>query len=108
MDIKIFSSEKEIEEAKGKLNNLINFINSEDYFNLSDNKKNLVNNVRSTLEAYLNSMASLQYDIDGVNTFNPLMPLLFSMFMSGSSFGNTNYLNNQLNIKDAEVKHDGE
>ena len=108
MDIKIFSSEKEIEEAKGKLNNLINFSNSEDYFNLSDNKKNLVNNVRSTLEAYLNSMASLQYDIDGVNTFNPLMPLLFSMFMSGSSFGSTNYLKDQLNVKDAEVKHDGE
>ena len=108
MDIKIFSSEKEIEEAKGKLNNLINFINSEDYFNLPDNKKNLVDNVRSTLEAYLNSMASLQYDIDSVNTFNPLMPLLFSMFMSGSSFGNSNYLKNQLNIKDTEVKNDGE
>lgn len=108
MDIKIFSSEKEIEEAKGKLNNLINFINSEDYFNLSDNKKNLVNNVRATLEAYLNSMASLQYDTDGINTFNPLMPLLFSMFMSGSSFGNSNYLKDQLNVKDAEVKHDGE
>lgn len=108
MDIKIFSSEKEIKEAKDKLNNLINFINSEDYFNLPDNKKNLVNNVRATLEAYLNSMASLQYDIDGVNTFNPLMPLLFSMFISGSPFSNCSYLNNQLNTKDAEVKNDGE
>ena len=36
------------------------------------------------------------------------MPLLFSMFMSGSSFGSTNYLKNQLNIKDDEVKNDGE
>lgn len=108
MDIKIFSSEEEIKEAKSKLNNLIDFINSEDYFNLPDNKKNLINNVRSTLEAYLNSMASLQYDIDGVGTFNPLMPLLFSMFMSGSSFSNTSYLKDQLNVKDVEVKHDGE
>lgn len=107
MDIKTFSSEKEIEEAKAKLNNLINFINSEDYFNLPDNKKNLINNVRSTLEAYLNSMSSLLYDTDGIGTFNPLMPLLLSMYLTNSSFCNSNYFKDQLNIKNIEVKDDG-
>ena len=53
-------------------------------------EKNLV------LEYQMTFPELLQYDIDGVSTFNPLMPLLFSMFMSGSSFSNTNYLSFQI------------
>ena len=81
-------SGKELEVAKKKLMELIGFINSEDFYGLSDGDKQNVHGLRVGMEIYVNSMSNLLFVVKDFPTQpNFMMPLLLSMFMGASPFG---------------------
>lgn len=99
---------KEQYDAKAKLHELVELVNSEEYYSLSQSEKNILGQRRIALEMYLNSLTKEIYDKDG-STFDmstSLWPLMLSsMFSSSSSFGTssgTDYLKSKLEEKDFE------
>lgn len=91
-------SDKELIESKNKLKEIIDYINSPSYYSISEKSKNLVNNMRTGLEIYVNSMSSLLYDDKEDTTTvtsNLFIPLLFSMFMY-NGFGSNSYSTDRL------------
>lgn len=105
---------KEQAETKSKLVELVEFINSEEYYTLSPSEKSIIGQRRIALEMYLNSLTKEIYDKEG-STFDvssAMWPLLMSnMFTSSSSFGSSSgleYLKKQLEEKDFEVKEESD
>ena len=103
---------KEQAETKSKLVELVEFINSEEYYTLSSSEKNIIGQRRVALEMYLNSLTKGIYDKEG-STFDvssAMWPLLMSsMFTSSSGFGSSSGLEsvkNQLEENDFEVKEE--
>ena len=72
-------------EAKAKLHELVEFINSEEYYSLTQSEKNIIGQRRIALEMYLNSLTKGIYDREGstFDTSSTLWPLLMSSLFSG-------------------------
>lgn len=73
----------EQEELKGRLTRLIEFINSGEYYQCSEQEKSLLNSQRMGMEIYLDSLTKRIYDADNFSStfgssFWPL--LMLSMF----------------------------
>ena len=109
----IESWKKEQAETKSKLVELVEFINSEEYYILSPSEKSIIGQRRISLEMYLNSLTKGIYDKEG-STFDvssAMWPLLMSsMFTSSSGFGPSSSLESlkkQLEEDDFKAKEDG-
>jgi hypothetical protein len=89
---------KNLEELKSKhqefkklLVDTVEYINSEDFFNLTSSEKNFVNQFRVGVEVTTNALTNLSfgdilsYDFGGSMIF----PMLLSSIMSPGSFGRT-------------------
>lgn len=98
-------------DAKAKLHELVEFINSEEYYALSQSEKNIIGQRRMALEMYLNSLTRNIYDKEG-STFDlnsAMLPLLMgSMFSGSSSFGSPSIdsLKKQLDENDFKIEAD--
>lgn len=79
---------KEQYEAKAKLHELVEFINSEEFYTLSKAEQGLVNQQRTGMELYVSSLTRRVYgnpdEPDGNNMF--WLALLYGMLNTGSSF----------------------
>jgi len=79
-------------DAKAKLHELVELINSDEFYGLSQSRKNIIGQRRMALEVYLNSLTKEIYDSEG-STFDmssAVWPMLMSgIFSSSSSFGST-------------------
>lgn len=99
---------KEQHDAKTKLYELVELINSDEFYGLSQSMKNIIEQRRMALEVYLNSLTKEIYDSEG-STFDmssAIWPMLMSsIFASSSSFGSTSgasKLKEELSEKDFE------
>ena len=99
---------KEQYDAKAKLHELVELINSDEFYGLSQSRKNIIGQRRIALEMYLNSITKEIYDSEG-STFDmnsTVWPMLMSsLFTSSSSFGGTSgasKLKEELSEKDFE------
>jgi len=103
---------KEQQETKKKLMELVELINSEEYYALSAVEKGLITQQRMGLELYLSSLTKQLYSKDDSNdTSNILwLSMLYSMLGSSSGFGlsNTSYNAKNLEEKDFETKETDE
>lgn len=76
---------KEHAELKSKLINLVDYMNSAEYYQLSDNRKKILYNKKICLEMYLKVLNMQVYeDIDSI-----FVPDLGAISMLGSMFSNT-------------------
>lgn len=83
---------KEQREAKEKLHELIELINSKEYFNLSPREKGLISQQRAGMEIYMNSLSNRLYNSEDYSfdmSASMMMPLLMSSFMNGPSFSSS-------------------
>ena len=98
-------------DAKAKLHELVEFINSEEYYTLSQSETNIVGQRRMALEMYLNSLTRNIYDKEGstFDTGSAMWPLLMcSMFSGSNSFGSPSIdsLKKQLDENDFKIEAD--
>ena len=98
---------KEHYDAKAKLHELVELINSDEFYGLSQSRKNIIGQRRVALEMYLNSLTKEIYDREG-STFDmssTIWPMLLSSIFTSSSFGSTSdtsKLKEELSEKDFE------
>lgn len=77
---------KEQAELKKRLVEVINLINSEEYFTLDETEKSLLMSQRVGMEVYLNSLTQRIYGARKLDVSNSMLPLiLMSMFNPFSS-----------------------
>jgi hypothetical protein len=78
-------------DAKAKLHELVEFINSEEYFTLTQSEKNIIGQRRIALEMYVNSLTKNIYDKEGstYDISSAMLPLMMSSMFTGSSFGSS-------------------
>ena len=71
---------KEQYDAKAKLHELLETINSEEYYTLTPSERNLINQRRMALEMYVNALSRSVYDHDSYSfdASGALWPLLMS------------------------------
>lgn len=99
---------KEQYEAKAKLHELVELINSDEFYGLSQSRKNIIGQRRMALEMYLNSLTKELYDSEdsSLDMSSAMWPLLMSsIFSSSSSFRSTSEaskLKEELSEKDFE------
>lgn len=97
---------KEQYEAKAKLHELIEFINSDAFYTLSKPEQGLVSQQRTGLELYLNSLTKRVYGNPDEPDTNGMMwlALLYGMFNAnvGSVPNNTESSKSRLEEKDFE------
>ena len=68
-------------DLKAKLHEIIEFINGEEYANLTPREKGLINQQRAGMEMYLDALTKRIYKSDGgANTSSMWLPLLMGMF----------------------------
>ena len=81
----IESLKREQAETKSKLVDVIEFINSEEYYSLTQSEKNIMGQRRIALEMYLNSLTKGIYDKEGstFDTSSAMWPLLMSSLFTG-------------------------
>ena len=109
----IESLKKEQAETKSKLVELVEFINSKEYYTLTPSEKSIIGQRRIALEMYLNSLTKGIYDKDGssFDISSAMWPLLMSsIFTSSSSFGSSSsidILKKQLEEDDFKTKESG-
>lgn len=77
----------EQQEIKVKLAELVDFINSEEYYTLSENEKGLVNKQRTGMEIYLSSLTKRIYDEEGMSDSSSMLWLSLLMGMFGTPWG---------------------
>lgn len=98
-------------DAKAKLHELVEFINSEEYFTLTQSEKNIIGQRRIALEMYVNSLTKNIYDKEG-STFDvssAMWPLMMGSMFNGSSSGSSSSidsLKNQLEENDFKTETD--
>lgn len=91
-------------EYKESLQEVIDFINSEHYFNLTSSEKNLVSQYRMGLEMAVNALSNLTYgDMFTFDTgTNMILPFLLSGMTSGfGTSAGAEYLKKKLEEDDA-------
>ena len=94
-------------ELKAKLHEVVEYINSEEYFELSPREKGLIGQQRAGMEMYLNALTNRIYSKDdfSFDASSLLWPMMMgSMFSSSSGFSSTGYLKDQLKVSDFETK----
>ena len=102
---------KEQAELKGRLVELIDVINSEEFYSLDETKRSLMMSQRAGMEIYLNSLTQQIYGPRKMDASSNLLPLmLMSMFNPFSSpSSSVDVLKEQLEKdQDEEKKNDGE
>ena len=91
-------------QVKERLADLVDFINSEEYYKESESKKQLISMQRTGMEMYLNSLSLQLWGDDCVNhSASSLLPLMMSaMFLPGfsSPAPNTDFVKEKLDNKD--------
>lgn len=101
---------KEQAETKSKLVDVIEVINSEEYYTLTPSEKGLIAQQRVGLEIYLGSLTKQLYDKDGClfDASNAMWPLLMSSMFTNplSTPSSTDTLKNDLSEKDFEIKEE--
>ena len=101
---------KEQAETKSKLVDVIETINSEEYYTLTPSEKGLIAQQRVGLEIYLDSLTKQLYDKDGClfDVSNTMWPLLMSSMLTSplSTPLNTDALKKDLSEKDFEIKEE--
>ena len=98
-------------DAKAKLHEMVEFINSGEYYSLSQSEKSIIGQRRIALEMYVNSLTRNIYDKDGssYDASSAIFPLLMSSIFTSSSFGsssNIDSLKKQLEEEDFKVESD--
>lgn len=76
---------KELSDIKGKLSKLVDFIASEEYYNLSEGERGIINQQRVGMELYQSSLVKRLYgDIEDTKDSSNFiwLSLLFTMFNS--------------------------
>ena len=98
---------KEQAELKGRLVELIDVINSEEFYSLDETKRTLMMSQRAGMEIYLNSLTQQIYGPRKMDASSNLLPLMLMSMMSPfpSSAPSTGFLSNQTN---KEEKKDDE
>ena len=94
-------------DLKAKLHEVVEFINSKEYFALSPREKGLIGQQRAGMEMYLNALTNRIYSKDdySFDTSSLLWPMMMgSMFSSSSGFGSTSALKDSLKESDFETK----
>lgn len=85
------NKEKMIEEQKdlkGKLLELIDYMNSEEFFTLSEKEKALLNSQRSGMEMYLNALTNRIYsDKEKADFSGNILPLLLLSMLGNGGWG---------------------
>ena len=102
---------KEQAELKERLVEVIDLINSEEYFTLDETEKSLLMSQRVGMEVYLNSLTQRIYGARKLDASSSMLPLIlmsmFNPFSSSSSSVDT--LKEQLEKDQSEEKkNDGE
>lgn len=101
---------KEQYDAKAKLHELVELINSEEFFSLSPKEKGLVSQQRTGIEMYLNALTNRIYNKNEFSfDASAMWPLLMSSMFT-SSFGSSSSLDSlkkKLDESDFEKKDDG-
>ena len=79
---------EEQKELKGRLQRLIDFMNSEEYFLIPEGEKSLLGQQRAGMEMYLNALTNRIYAVPGIAGFSSsfILPLMMSM-LNTSKFG---------------------
>jgi hypothetical protein len=100
---------KEQYEAKAKLHELIELINSEEFYTFSATEKGLIGQQRTALEMYVSSLTKQLYGKDETPDASNLvwLSMLYGMVNTPSGFGNTSgtyKLKETLEEKDFDVK----
>lgn len=74
--------------TKEKLTRVISFINSGEFYSLSDTERNYIAQERAGLELYLDALTKRAYSKEGYFAGNNMMlfPLMLSMFNTSSMF----------------------
>ena len=78
----------EQEQLKEKLHKLIDFINSEEYYELNINEKSLLSTQRTGMEIYLNALTKRIYGVTEQHG-DSFLPLMLTSLL-GSPFGYSN------------------
>lgn len=96
---------------KARLHGIIELVNSEEYYSLTDKEKALINQQRTGMELYLSCLTKRIYgDSDSPDTNNLVwLSMLYGMFNTSFGFGSsssTGYLKDQLKESDFETKED--
>jgi len=102
---------KEQAELKERLVEVIDLINSEEYFTLDETEKSLIMSQRVGMEVHLNSLTQRIYGTRKLDVSNSMLPLvLMSMFNPFSpSPSSVDLLKEQLEKEqNEEKKNDGE
>lgn len=92
-------------DLKAKLHEIIELINSEQYYELSDSEKGLINQQRVGMELYLSCLTKRIYGTSNTDTSNLLwLTMLYGMFTSttGYSISNTDNLNTDKDEEELE------
>lgn len=102
---------KEQSELKEKLYEIVELVNSEEYFKLPDGEKGLINQQRVGMELYLSCLTKRIYgNSNSPDTSNLIwLSMLYGMFNTSSGFGSpssTEYLKDQLKESDFETKEE--
>jgi hypothetical protein len=102
---------KEQSELKEKLHEIVELVNSEEYFKLPDGEKGLINQQRVGMELYLSCLTKRIYgNSSSPDTSNLIwLSMLYGMFNTSSGFGSpssTEYLKDQLKESDFETKEE--
>lgn len=102
---------KEQVDLKERLVEVIDMINSEEYFTLDETEKSLIMSQRVGMEVYLNSLTQRIYGARKIDTSSSMLPLiLMSMFNPFSpSSSSVDVLKEQLEKdQNEEKKNNGE
>lgn len=100
---------KEHYEAKAKLQDLVDLVNSEDFYSLSTIEKSLINQQRTGLELYVSSLTKQLYGKDETVEGNNFiwLSMLYGMMNASSGFGtssNAYKLKDEFDTNKSEVK----
>lgn len=100
---------KEQAELKERLVEVIDLINSEEYFTLDETEKSLIMSQRVGMEVYLNSLTQRIYGARKLDVSSSMLPLiLMTAFNPFSPSPSASTLTDQLGInQNEEKKNDG-
>lgn len=107
----IESLKKEQAEAKEKLVELVDFVNSEEFYTLTPVEKGLISQQRTGLEMYVSSLTKQLYaQKDAIDTSNILwLSMLYGMMNTTSGFSSSSSAENlkkQLEEDDFKTKEE--